>query len=1516
MKFFRILLLFVVLLLPISAAAQKPKAVEFTPESLPDELLEYLNKATSDNDKQKENTKVIKTFRASYGAMEPSVQRRVAAIYEYAVKAKLRGNPEITDLTLTLTAYATAPGGAQNLDVWLQAIEAMHKRNAKGKAVNEWVDFSGALLSEAVLYRSQSSTWRLDRKTPFRLAIEEGTVWVYIDQPAELTYASAKDMNTLHATTGRYNYKENLWEGRGGRLDWARTGLGAEACYADLSAYKAETKFPKFTADSVQFVNTHYFGEPIAGRIEEVIGSPSEPEKYGYPRFRSYQRDFVISDILPGVDYSGSFMMNGSKFITASSKHPASLIFRRDGKPQLAVSSVKFTITADRLTAENASVAFYLGEDSISNTGITVRYSPQEHRVNLINDPKRNYYSPFVDSYHELDIFCDVISWKTDGTEVEFGSLAGTGTVSTASFESSSYYTYRKYREIQGIDEISPVQRAYDYASGGNNEFKASDFGNYIGLDQGQTLLMIHTLCRHGLVTYNENSGIVRVKEKLGDYMNAYSKKKDFDYDALTLESTARGINAKMDISGQSADASANFPLLIDGVEQFVVSDSQMVVVYPDSARGHRVTVGRNRNIHFDGRIEAGKFVFFVTNCDFNYDGFSFDMPEIRKLYFAVESFTNPDSLHPVMTPLSGLVGRLRVDKDDNHSGLVKNKDYPIFESLENSFVYYDQKNIRGGQYVRDKFYYTLHPFTINNLVDFETDSLQFNGVLTSAGIFPDITYPLSVQRDYYLGFRTTTPGAGYPAYGGKGTYRKNISLDHYGLQGEGELDYLASHSKSKKYLFLPDSTTATIDTITVREEGGFPDIKGGRNRMHWLPYRDSMAVATLAKGRAMSMYRDEAELRGRLDLQPQGASAAGTATVREATLKSQRFNLQSREMGAEVTEFELRSSVTGDIAFTAHNVRSHVDYDHLRTDLKIVSGPARTELQLAKLEAYADQFTWMMDKKTLGIVNSQRATSEGMESMDIRMRLGKRNDLPGVRFVSTDAAQNGLTYNALNSIYKYEVGDLSSSGAYLLNVADAAIVPNADTVFVNRGGKMRVLNKAKLIANRDSAWHYIYNADLVINGANNYTGKGYLDYYGVSGSSTVGTATKIFFDDISVVNGTTMAKGVISDSAQFKLNQAFGFAGKVRAEGNQKWLHFDGGVRLIQPCLATDQLGLLAYSDYTDPEHVHIMVPEQPADWKGNRLTASVLIDRNTLRPQASFLTRMHKDDCELLPAHGVLTYLGDRQMYMIASAEKVADPDGVVAPYLSLSTDDCRMEGEGPMSFALRPSQASFFAYGLANVGIKGNGEDDRIATVFGFTFPIAKELVTAMADALKDDLRLEPVSSVDNPEMRHALMYAMGNDKGTTAYVNYSTSGRLDKIPTTMQSTALFDNIHWQYSTTAGLYFDGKVGLLGMGDKSLGLEVNLKAQIYLRGKTPEMVFFVEAAKDHWYFFRYEINSQELTLYSSSGTWEDMVKALPLEQRKVEKEGLGTFRYFIGNSPDEVANFLKIFNRTVYPE
>ena len=43
-------------------------------------------------------------------------------------------------------------------------------------------------------------------------------------------------------------------------------------------------------------------------------------------------------------------------------------------------------------------------------------------------------------------------------------------------------------------------------------------------------------------------------------------------------------------------------------------------------------------------------------------------------------------------------------------------------------------------------------------------------------------------------------------------------------------------------------------------------------------------------------------------------------------------------------------------------------------------------------------------------------------------------------------------------------------------------------------------------------------------------------------------------------------------------------------------------------------------------------------------------------------------------------------------------------------------------------------------------------------------------------------------------------------------------------------------------------------------------------------------------------------------------MIKAIPLDQRKIEKEGLGMFRYSVGNENTKVPNWLKWLSKTVY--
>ena len=591
LKFWIIVML--TLVVTTGAKAQKNHLTAFTQENLPTEMLTYLDQATSDKEKKKDNAKLIMEFGTVYSQLDGAMQKRMTAVCNTVLKLKVRQHPDVFNFIGTVNLMYTK-GGRTNFDAWVGCLEFIQGRNKKIKDFTDFVEFTDQFVKTRTLYSSRSCSWQMQDGTTFRLQIEGGDIMVVVDKPIELYYASDKDNGVIYGTKGVYHYFDNRWVGEGGRLNWDRTGIPTTACWAMLSRYEAITKFPKFTADSAQFTNTNYFSKPIYGRVEEALSAKMEPEKYSFPKFRSYQKDFRLKDILPGVDYSGSFMMNGSKFITSDPKNPATLIFYRQGNPFITVNSVKFTITSTKIVSENAAVKIFIDGDSICNNGITVRYLAQEKQVNLINDSRRNYYSPYSNSYHNLDMYCESIVWKMNDDVLDFAMLGQSGDQTFSTFESNSYYSERKFREIQGIDQINPVIRVYRYmqARGMTYDFFMDEFARAINMDIMQAKSMIHTLARSGLVSYNEAQGKVYVNDKLVDFAKASAKSKDYDYDALTLESSTKNNNARLDLRTNALD--------VHGVEKFVLSDSQQVVIYP--LQGDLV-VKKNRDINFNGRM-------------------------------------------------------------------------------------------------------------------------------------------------------------------------------------------------------------------------------------------------------------------------------------------------------------------------------------------------------------------------------------------------------------------------------------------------------------------------------------------------------------------------------------------------------------------------------------------------------------------------------------------------------------------------------------------------------------------------------------------------------------------------------------------------------------------------------------------------------------------------------------------------------------------------------------------------
>ena len=258
-----------------------------------------------------------------------------------------------------------------------------------------------------------------------------------------------------------------------------------------------------------------------------------------------------------------------------------------------------------------------------------------------------------------------------------------------------------------------------------------------------------------------------------------------------------------------------------------------------------------------------------------------------------------------------------------------------------------------------------------------------------------------------------------------------------------------------------------------------------------------------------------------------------------------------------------------------------------------------------------------------------------------------------------------------------------------------------------------------------------------------------------------------------------------------------------------------------------------------------------------------------------------------------------------MIASAEKIQGGDNVVDKFLTLNTQTCEMKGEGPINFNVKQNLVSLFSYGMAKLDGRKDG-DIEINSIFGFTFPIDDKVLGAMAQTIADDLRLSP-SQPANEATRHAMMYYMGAESGADAYATYVSTGFYDKTPKEFENTILIEGLDWTYDAALGYRYDGVASLAMVGKKQLHLSTRVKAQFYRKGNGVYLILYIQVASDHWYYFNYEFNSQQMLIQSSVGEWVDMIKALPADKRHVSgKSDQGDYRYRITPSRSEVPNFL----------
>lgn len=1472
-----------------SLQAQKFKGFSGNSDSYIEELIEMVSTDVNLKGQQKKDYELLlEQYGQAWNNFSVQHRKDIIKLSQLMFKKNARARNGFYEFIQTQIAFQSSNQSPESYNQWLKGMqEYIAEHNLK--IYNAAVVSTYNLLTGGHLYLSKVVHWSMGDAGGYVFR-NDSIRGVYADMTSDidLTYGTLTDSTTIHSTKGRLYLMENTFEGEGGVVDWEKTGLSRDDVFVELGKYTVAVNRAAIFADSVSFTNKEFFSTTLKGRFEDLCSDGRAGAEQSYPKFYSYKKEEIIKNIYPDVDYVGGFTQMGGRFLgTGDEKMPAELRFYKEGKVYIRAKAIEHPFSRNGIITKDCQVTIYTNNDSLYHPSTKLNFNKDNRHI-FFNDYREGISaSPWVDSYHCIDIYTEAVYANLDDYKIEFTAVKGPARETFATFESNNYYSEDKWNKIQGIDEQSPLFRVLAFTKKtGKEQFTVKQFAKFIGLEPVQAKLMLMNLALNGFIIYESYRETAIVKPKLYDYISANRKRAD--YDALRFVSATKGEpNAVLNV--------LDMELRMNGIEKFTLSDTHNVTIRPKNGA---IRMQKNRNFEFDGDVMAGRFKMSGTDCKFSYEQFALDLPSIDSLNFFVPTFEDSTKLVMIQTPIQRLHCKLLIDEPNNKSSLKKLEDYPIMSSLGNSYVYYDSPAIQNGVYDRERFYYKLDTFQIKNLFSFKTDSVIFYGEFLSDGIFEPLKEPLVVMRDYSLGFKMQTPSTGLAAYGGKGQFYNSIDLSCNGLLGTGYLDYLASRSHSKMFVFHPDSMFCTTEKFNCFAKGArgvsaaFAPASAGVTSEHWYPKADYMLVEQ--KQEPFNMYDSNAFHSGSLTVAPSGLTGRGSTRSEEMIVSSDYTKFLTDNYTADTAGLVLMAMDGNTTAFKADNLKAKVDFRARKGEFTSNAGVAKTELPFLQYDCYVDKFEWGLDSKLLALKDTQSPKSSGFDTKPLKDIVDLEQ--PGAKFVSTHPNQGGLYFNSEDATLDLNKNKLTADGVYVVRCADAAIRPGDASLTVHPGAQMDTIEDARILTNLETKLHEYYNARAYVASAQIYSANGYTDYVDEDGKKV-----PLFFSELNPLSGETVGKGEIAKDEPLSLSSAFLFYGKVTSNAKDTNFLFDGGVQIATSCYDKEP-AWIKFSSRIDPHSIFIPISEAPVDVNGDRLTASVLFNPDNLEPKIAFLTSDVEGDNLMLSAKGYLTFDKSKGRYLIASRQKLEDFSGVSGEYLAFGKTSCNINGEGNIRLGMPVGGAvQMNNYGI--VAVDKNNEAD-LQMSLAIKFPFSQQALDLMGVELYEDMNLSPIE-LESSAYKQYLTYIYGEEKGADWFEDLLVTGEWKTIPKEIENTLFFPSIKLSWDPVKRSYVGTGTAQLGyVGKYQINKTIRTKIQLIKTSLTTEVRIYLEANPDHWYFFTY--NGAAMSALSSDETFNSIINDTPRKERETQTKSGKVYTYRLA-TPAEKRNFIR---------
>ncbi|MBL7826143.1 MAG: hypothetical protein JNJ57_05890 [Saprospiraceae bacterium] len=1362
----------------------------------------------------------------------------------------------------------------------------------RAKPIGQFLEFSVDMMETRALKTGEggSVTWKV-KGGKFEFLYQD-KVPRLVCEDIDLIGARKLDSMTIKKTSGAYFPFENQWKGLGGKVSWAEAGMDS-SIYAELTKYIIDTNKPLFTCDTATLYYPLYFNkEGIKGRFEHnvVVRSRAATAKadslsdFAFPKFESFDKILRVNKIGEGIEYVGGFKLAGNSLYGYGTRaEPAQMtVYNKKRQRVFFGKGPLFIIKrGSSVVAQGVDAKLYMDTDSLFHPAANFRIDIPKQVIALARGEKGSERNPFFSSFYNMNLNTDRIAWHLNQDSLEIGVNIGVkGTKNTVSFESSNFYDANRYNSMQGIASHNPISTLYNVWQ--KTDQDKEDNGRIVTdnayafeinpkFDYSSIQTLLAQMVEEGYINYYFDRHEIELRDKLIHYALASQGKRDFD--AINIVSESSSANAKLNLQTKETE--------IFEVRKLDLSKRQKVAVLPGA---NQLTLLKNRDMRFGGRLYAGLALFQGNDMYFNYEKFQVEFDSVRHLDFYIPTGEFDKNNQPIANAMNSHIehvsGALLVDAPNNKSGKEDMQIFPSLQSKKFSFVFYDRKDIQEGAYTRDSFYFRLDPFSFNGLDSYTKEQLKFRGELFPATIFPNFKETIVVrEEDKSFGFIHKTPPTGYPTYTKKGLYTGALDLSNKGLRGKGVLKYLTADIESEDLVFKPKQTTGTAKKFFMTEDRKsavkVPQAQGENVSVNWLPFKDSMYIQSKAK--AFELFKEPGySHKGVLILTPTGLKGRGEFEWAEGKLTSKIISYGPFQASADTGNIEIKSLDGKGIAFDSKNVDGELDFDAKTGHFKANTPDANTSLPYDQYRTSMNEFTWDMRKQTI----------------EFKADPNK----PGI-FVSTDKGQDSLKFEGKTALYDLKTNLLQIGGVKVIQSSDAYIYPpDTSDVYIQPGGKMRQIQDARIEADTASKYHTITRAKVDILGKNTYTATGYYQY------NIPGYKQEIFFNNIKGDLQTdkdykrtimTTAAGDIPEKDSFRLDVKTFFKGKMILEASKQNMRFEGYAKLDADKLPVRQW-FTHYSvvDKNDPV-IRIKNTKDPDE---NPMVAGFYISRDNGEAYPRVLLPAYQRvDRPLLDCKDVYKYdpktdrfiFGD-SLRVIGKAEKGAK--------MIFDNRVGTIQGEGPLTIGS----------GLEYMKLKAAGrlKSDYNGVTDSTFFEVTGEIMTAvelpipkiLLDLMINDIK---AASFDQP----AAVY-----NTNVAYYQpllrefVSDEKDMEEMIANLRINAILlpkkdDNftfvfgrqaVRWNTEYSAFITLEDKFPLVSVA----GQPINKNLTMYISYKMPgsgedKFSVYLKASPDLWYFFSYQPNPEggaDLNLVSSSTKFNDLALSLKAKDTKIK--------------------------------